>query len=258
MPSRPPVQYDAIASTYDQRFAAGSPQGIASALHSLAAGLPAERTLEVGCGTGRWLAELHTSICQVYGLDLSLGMLSKARDKDQSFRLVCGQAWSLPFLAETFDLVVCVNAFHHFARPGLFISEARRLLRPGGALAIIGMDPHTLLDLWYLYDYFAACLAMDMERYPSSGRILDWMAAAGYDRIERRPVERIVHDYAGRSVLDDPFLQKNSTSQLVLLTDDEYADGLRRIERALTEAEQQGKQITFQVNISLYMVWGYI
>src|SRR5437660_25768 len=76
-----------------------------------------------------------------------------------------------------FDLIFCVNAFHHFPQPRVFICEARRLLRPGGALAITGMDPHAGRDRWYLYDYFVGTQDTDLRRFSSSGTILDWMVA---------------------------------------------------------------------------------
>src|SRR6266850_350603 len=149
------VNYDQIAPTYNQRYTVSQFEGIAAALCSLTQDVRAERVLEVGCGTGRWLAELHPVARQVYGMDLSLGMLQQAQQRPESLSLICGHASHLPFLNAVFDLIFCVNAFHHFSQPRDFISEARRLLRPGGALAVMGMDPHAGRDRWYLYDYFA-------------------------------------------------------------------------------------------------------
>jgi len=157
-----------------------------------------------------------------------------------------------------FDLVFCVNAFHHFDPPRVFVSEARRLLRPGGALAIIGMDPHRGRDRWYLYDYFAGTYATDLDRFPSGGTVLDWMVAAGFARVEWCLAEHIVHQHVGRAVLRDPILQKHGTSQLALLTDEAYAAGLGRIETALAEAEAAGKTLVFPVDISLTMVTGRV
>ncbi|HEX9028273.1 MAG TPA: class I SAM-dependent methyltransferase [Anaerolineales bacterium] len=252
------VHYDQIASTYDRRYAARPLKGVAGALHALVQGLGAGQILEVGCGTGRWLAELQPDARQIVGLDLSTGMLKKAAAKTPPSRLVCGQAGRLPFLPGAFDLVLCVNALHHFPQPAGFIREARRLLRKGGALAVIGMDPHTGSDRWYLYDYFEGTYPVDLSRYPSGGAILDWMTAAGFERVERRVAELIERQFSGREVLGDPFLQKDSTSQLVLLSDEAYAAGMRRIERDLAAAEEQGRALIFQVNLSLALVCGYV
>ena len=134
---------------------------LAIALQSLARELDAKRILEVGCGTGHWLSILQ-STAQVYGLDLSLGMLRQASTQKLR-RLACGQAIQLPFPDQAFDLVFCVNAIHHFGQPRVFISEARRLLRPGGALAVVGLDPHGDRDSWYVYHYFEGTYETDLN-----------------------------------------------------------------------------------------------
>jgi SAM-dependent methyltransferase len=252
------VNYDQIASTYNQRYDVHDFVGIAAALRSLTQDIAPERILEVGCGTGRWLAELQPVARQAYGLDLSLGMLQQARQRPESLSLLCGHASHLPFPDAVFDLVYCVNAFHHFPQPRVFIAEARRLLRPGGALAILGMDPHCGPARWYVYDYFVGTYETDLRRFSSSGTILDWMVAADFDRVEWRVAEHIVHQHVGRAVLEDPILQKHGTSQLALLTDKDYAVGIGRIEAALAEAEATGKTLKFPVDICLTMIAGRV
>ena len=143
------VNYEKIAPTYDQRYGALEYAGVASTLLSLIRSTP-NRVLEVGCGTGHWVAKLRPSSPHVYGLDLSAGMLEHT-DQELHDYLLCGEAGRLPFADSVFDLIFCVNAFHHFGdKPG-FISQASHALRSGGTLAIIGMDPHTGKDDWGLY-----------------------------------------------------------------------------------------------------------
>ena len=250
------VNYDQIAPAYHQRYALNALKGVAAALLALVRECGAQQILEVGCGTGRWLAELQAVAHRVYGLDLSPGMLGQARQQDARFRLMCAHATRLPFPGAAFDLVFCVNALHHFDAPRVFISEARRLLRPGGALAVVGMDPHTGRDDWYVYHYFEGTLAADLARFPSAGTILDWMIASGFDQVERRVAEHISRHFVGREVLGDYFLQKHSTSQLALLTDEAYAAGVRRIEAALAAAEAEGETLVFPNDLSLTILIG--
>ena len=250
------VDYDQIAPIYDRRYEFNRRSGTADALVSLAQALDARRILEVGCGTGRWLMELYPHAEKVCGLDFSMGMLRQARQRDQPFLLVCGRGSRLPFLDGFFDLIFCVNAIHHFDHPRVFVSEARRLLRPDGALAVIGMEPHGRRDSWYVYHYFDGVYETDLERFPSWGQVLDWMAADGFERVEWHLVERFLDHKIGRQVLDDPFLQKDATSQLALLSDKAYSVGLRRIEAALVKAEASGEEMVFPSEISLAMLTG--
>lgn len=252
------VDYDRVAPTYDQRFAADSQEPIAAALLALARDLGAERILEVGCGTGRWLADLEPVTGQLYGLDLSTGMLRQARKRNGRLHWVRGRAGQLAFPGAAFDLIYCVNAIHHFDRPRAFVAESRRSLRPGGKLAIVGMDPRQQRDRWYVYRYFEGVWETDLRRFPSWGTILDWMVAEGFEAVTCREVQRIVGHKIGQKLLDDPFLRKDACSQLTLLSEQAYAAGLRRIETALAQAEAAGQVLVFPVDLSLALLTGQV
>lgn len=250
------VDYDRIASNYHQRYAVNPLPGVAAALRALVQPYRAARVLEVGCGSGRWLAELGPLAAWVCGVDLSPGMLRQARGHTAWLALACGEAGCLPFVDAAFQFILCVNALHHFAQPRRFIGAARRMLEPGGRLAVVGMDPHTGRDQWYVYEYFAGTREADLARFPASATLLAWMAEAGLADLECRPAERILHHFVGYEVLDDYFLQQHSTSQLALLTDEAYAAGLGRIRAALAEAEAVGRRLVFSVDTSLVLCTG--
>jgi ubiquinone/menaquinone biosynthesis C-methylase UbiE len=255
------VDYDEIAPNYDRRYEDASREGargVASVLSRQVHEVAAKSVVEVGCGTGFWLGLLRPIVPALYGLDLSVGMLRRARERDRDLPLVRATSATLPFAPACFDFVYCVNAVHHFSDAAGFVREARRCSRPGAALTIIGMNPHAALDRWYIYDYFPGTLQADLERYPSPGAVSGWMRSAGFERIESAIAHRIVHQFAGRDVLDDPILRKDGTSQLVLLSDDAYAAGLERIEGTVTRAEATGERLVFQTDISLATVTGRV
>lgn len=258
MKSAEPVQYDRIAPTYDQRFSGNRRAGTADALLSLAQVLNAERVLEVGCGTGRWLGDVRAHAGQVIGLDLSAGMLSQAQERAASLLLIRGRAGSLPFPAASFDLVYCVNAIHHFGRPRLFVREARRLLRPGGRLAVVGMEPRGHAGRSYIYRHFEGAYETDLNRFPSWGEVLDWIVDEGFEGVECRQVERILERKIGREVLDDPYLRRDACSQLALLADEAYVAGLRRIEAVVRQAESAGERAVFVTDIPIAMLTGQV
>ena len=256
--TRAQVDYDRIAASYDRRFAHGGLTGPASALSELIRDMGAERILEVGCGTGHWLESLEGTSGELYGLDLSAAMLGKARQRGRGFHLTRGRAGQLPFPDDSFDLVFCANAIHHFQQQRRFVTEAQRLLRSGGALAVVGMDPRSDLGHWYIYDYFEGTYETDLVRFPSWGTVLEWMAAAGFEQVQWQLVEQILDNKLGCAVLDDPFLQKDACSQLALLTNEAYAAGLRRIEAAIQAAEARGEALTFPTDLFLAMLVGRV
>jgi SAM-dependent methyltransferase len=183
-------------------------------------------------------------------------MLRQAAARRAPLRLARGDACHLPYQDGVLDLVYCVNAIHHFGQPGEFIAEARRLLRPGGTLAVIGADPHDHKDAWYIYDYFEGTYETDLRRFPSWGTVLDWMVGCGFEHIGWHRVEHIERSMCGRDVFADPFLAKESCSQLALLSDEAYAAGRKRLEADGTVAEARGETLTFVATLTLGMLTG--
>jgi len=251
-----PVNYNIVAPNYNARYAQNPLAGVARELRALVAQGGARDALEVGCGTGRWVIELQPLIQRVAGLDFSFGMLQQARAQDAGLLLMNGDANHLPFPSASFDLVLSVNALQHYADQRAFIAEARRLLRVGGALAIVNLDPHIGRDRWYLYDYFDGVHATDLRRFPSSGTLLDWLLAAGFTRAEWRVAEHIRQNFVGQEILDNPFTQKHGSSQLALLSDAAYAEGLNRLHAALANAP--GSPPVFVTDQWLTMLVGWV
>ena len=249
------LDYDGIAATYDRRFKVRPEHDQTLApVRQLAANIAARRILEVGCGTAHWLAGLGAPGRLLVGLDYSTGMLARAQERNATAHLVRARAGALPFARQSFDLIYCINAIHHFGDQQAFVNQAFHALRPGGALAIIGMDPHSQPNDWYVYDFFPGTRQVDLDRFPSWGQILTWLVSAGFERVDWQPVLDIHDPKTGKAVLADPFLVKSATSQLALLSDEEYAAGLREIESAIAQARAAGRTITFQTDIRLAMI----
>jgi ubiquinone/menaquinone biosynthesis C-methylase UbiE len=185
------ADYDSIsAAGYDVRYRDYEHHGIESALVSFLGAPGRSRALEVGAGTGHWLEFL--SDYRVVGVDVSDRMLARAQLHLRWAPLVQADALALPFADGSFDRLLCVNAFHHFADKRRFLREARRVLRQAGGFMSIGLDPHTGRDSWWIYDYFPETIDLDRQRYPSVGGIGFEMARTGFSRCETREVEHIV------------------------------------------------------------------
>ena len=252
------LNYDQIASDYNQRYPDSQTWDRGQALLKLAGQLKAKTTLEVGSGTGFWLNLLHQVTPRLYGLDFSAGMISQARKQPAPIKLTRGTAIQLPYQSGTFDLVYCVDAIHHFGDHRSFIAEAFRVLKRGGALAVLGHDPHEAgEDSWYIYNYFEDVYDTDLRRYPSGKSVMDWMKADGFQNISAQEVEKIVNIHVGDGVFNDPFIKQNATSQLALLSVEKYQSGLKRIRETLEQARAGNERIVFRSQISVKMFLGY-
>ena len=252
------LNYDQIASDYNQRYPDSQTWDRGQALLKLASQLKAKTILEVGSGTGFWLNLLHQVTPRLYGLDFSAGMISQARKQPAPIKLTRGTAIQLPYQSGTFDLLYCVDAIHHFGDHRAFIAEAFRVLKKGGALAVLGHDPHEAGgDSWYIYNYFEDVYDTDLRRYPSGKSVIDWMKADGFQNISAQEVEKIVNIHVGDGVFNDPFIKQNATSQLALLSAEKYQSGLKRIRETLEQARAGNERIVFRSQISVKMFLGY-
>jgi 2-polyprenyl-6-hydroxyphenyl methylase/3-demethylubiquinone-9 3-methyltransferase len=102
--------------------------------------LRGRRVLDLGCGKGRFARPLAEAGAEVYGIDLSAAMLAEARGIER----VRGSARRLPFAAGTFDAVIAVEVLEHVAAIDDALAETRRVLRPGGIVAIVDKNAGAL------------------------------------------------------------------------------------------------------------------
>ncbi|MHB1319530.1 MAG: class I SAM-dependent methyltransferase, partial [Anaerolineae bacterium] len=109
---------------------------------------PGDQVLDVGTGTGHTALALAPHAKSVVGLDLTPEMLAEAEVlRSQrglsNVRWELGDVQSLPWPDDTFSVVACRRAAHHFTDMPRAMAEMRRVLRPGGRLVI---DDRTVPD----------------------------------------------------------------------------------------------------------------
>ena len=105
-------------------------------LRAFVAGLdPVGDALDLGCGDGRLTRELRAE--RLTGADVSAVALRRARSRVRGAELVeLAPDEPLPFADGSFDLVLCAETLEHVRDVQLLLSEVRRVLRPGGTLAL--------------------------------------------------------------------------------------------------------------------------
>lgn len=123
--------YDDFASWYERERG----QGYHQMLDDLEVGLvrrygQGADVLEVGCGTGLILARVAEFAGRAAGLDLSEGMLAKARER--GLDVVQGSATALPYADASFDVVYSFKVLAHVEDIRTAMSEMARVTRPGG------------------------------------------------------------------------------------------------------------------------------
>jgi len=226
------INYDRVATAYESRYDRNDYSGVERALTDFvhpSSEATRQCILEAGSGTGHWLAFLRAAKRTMVGVDLSHGMLQVAHGRLIDGRLVRARAEQLPIQSTSVDRIFSINALHHFSDVPAFFSEVRRVLRQGGGLLVVGLDPHNGRDQWWIYESFPTVLLEDRKRYLPTATIRDLMEHAGLSRcetheVQHRPVRLTVSEAERRG-----FLNRTSGSQLMMIAQAEYDEGIRQL-----------------------------
>lgn len=138
--------------------------------------------LDIGCGGGALVRELTALGARVTGLEISEQQLvsARARDRDGHARYLVGCAQELPLDDASVDLAVFMRALHHVSPADLIraLGEARRVLRPGGAVYVA--EPLAEGDFFELTSLVEDELEVRQAAQEALGRAAD----AGLRRVE--------------------------------------------------------------------------
>jgi ubiquinone/menaquinone biosynthesis C-methylase UbiE len=152
--------YDAFSHGYEKHRDENDPGGYHDLLDELEAGFVArygtgKDVLEVGCGTGLVLRRIADFARRAQGVDLSPGMLEKARAR--GLQVSECSATELPFADESFDVTCSFKVLAHVPEIERALSEMVRVTRTGGFVIAEFYNPHSLRGL--------------VKRFGPSGRI---------------------------------------------------------------------------------------
>jgi SAM-dependent methyltransferase len=126
--------WEDAAEFYGDAFGALTSQTAGPMLDAVGA-TPGTRLLDVACGPGFIAGAAADRGAIVTGLDFAVAMVTQARRRLPALTFREGDAEALPFDTGTFDAVVMNFGLLHLARPDTALTEAHRVLQPGGRYA---------------------------------------------------------------------------------------------------------------------------
>jgi demethylmenaquinone methyltransferase/2-methoxy-6-polyprenyl-1,4-benzoquinol methylase len=210
-PARVRAMFARIAGRYDlmnRLMTLGRDQAWRRAAVQAVAPTPGSRALDLGCGTGDLtLALARRGPRLTVGLDPVPGMLAAAEAKlagQEGVALVEGDGLRLPFGDATFEVVASAFVMRNVSDLPAALREQRRVLRPGGRVAILELTPLTFpvaAQLFRLYfhrivplvgglvagDRSAySYLPASVDRFPDARRLAARLVEAGFTRVRYR------------------------------------------------------------------------
>lgn len=171
---------------------------------------PGQTALDVCCGTGDVAFRMRKTGACVVGVDFSLPMLRVALDRSrrsgQAVGFVAGDGLRLPFAAHSFDVLAISYGLRNLADLNAALGEFRRVLRPGGQLAILDFGkPANLVwrKLYFAYLRLAvpllgrcccgnaaayAYILESLRHYPDADGIANLLLQDGWTGVEVDPL----------------------------------------------------------------------
>ncbi len=160
----------------------------------------AQRVLDIGCGTGNLVSQIAQSApnAKYLGLDRAANMLAVAAESGAA--LVHADGCRLPLRSANFDVALMAFVLFKYPSPLAGLKEARRVLRPAGALgvSIWQADSHALPgdEIWeeVLADIPKSPDEYDkMDDLNEETKLRDILSASGFSRVEiyRETFERL-------------------------------------------------------------------
>jgi len=168
---------------------------------------PGQLVLDLGCGTGDLSLALAARGLRVVGVDLSHGMLVRARRKTsgRDVRLVRGSAFALPFAGATFAGAASGFVLRNLNDLPRAFTELARVVRPGGSVALVDITEPRSPILRRAFDAYFGTVApalgslvgkRDAYRYlvgslvqlPPPSEVQRLLQEAGFEHPQARPL----------------------------------------------------------------------
>jgi SAM-dependent methyltransferase len=224
--------YSRQALAYDSTR--GASPSVLVPLRRALAGAPGRELADIGGGTGNYALALAGEGWQPTVVDRSTQMLTHASAKQ--LETVRADATRLPFADASFDAAMLVSMLHHVDDPARALAEAKRVLRPGGRLAVMLFTREDIADAWCL-DYFPSSRPwMRATHMPLAHLFAElpnaWRVPVVYDDVQDGSMAAML---ARPELILDPTRRAQTSYFERMQRDhaDELAAGLSRLEREL-------------------------
>jgi len=154
--------------------------------------LEQQKLLDVGCGTGSFIEQVHKRFGSANGIDYNEGMLGKAMEKfggkGDKVTLQQGCAQALPFEDQSFHGCTINQIIHHFSAADNFeearlaLLECYRVLKPGGVLVINTSAPEQQRDGFWWLSLFPENSQRMCARFPPIESLQGHLSDAGFEK----------------------------------------------------------------------------
>lgn len=201
------IIFDKHAKKYDETIIYKNPRNNYEIMLKKLDLVEGSSILDVGCGTGgmlKLITDKYQNI-KAYGIDLSDEMIKIARKKlSNDVKLSVGDSECLPFLDNNFDVIICMESFHHYPNPSSVLQEFKRVLKPNGILLIC--DMWRIFPIRNIMSFFMKFLNTGDVKIYSKKEIIDFINNAGFINVEYEQISQFAYIVKSEKMENDGVL----------------------------------------------------
>ncbi|MDY8134816.1 class I SAM-dependent methyltransferase [Aquimarina sp. 2201CG5-10] len=200
--------------------------------------------LDIGCGTGNYTSEFAKKGYQFIGIDPSLEMLKKAKEKHSKVTWKIGTAEQIDIASESIDGIIASLTIHHWKDLKKGFSELNRVLKPNGKIVIFTSTPKQMKGYW-LRHYFPKMLEDSITQMPSLDDIRNSLFSSKLkiDQTEKYNIQPDLQDlflYSGKhnpKLYFNPKIRQGISSFSSLAYNEEIDKGLDFMQRDINSGQ---------------------
>ena len=207
--------------------------------------------LDMGCGTGNYTNALKQYVQYIIGLDLSLGMINKAKDKFPNLEYTNSNVLWIPFRSEIFNALYLIQVIHHISNKFLLFKEVYRVLQKNGHIAIHTCSHDQINTYWYTY-YFPKGLKAELKRFLDVKDIISLLKKTGFSKIGVRICyyDTVILNKSPENYLDKNF--RDGDSFFALMEEDEIEAGCIKLENDIKSGVINKVLKEYKKRVALY------
>lgn len=186
-----------------------APSRHAKRLAAMVAEKKISSVMELGCGAGFSLAYIAAANRGVTcaGCDADETMLAfAAKTHGDGVRWTLNGDDSIPLPDDSFEFIYSEGSLHHFLKPEKMFSEMKRILKPGGDLLVMDINPDSFFSVAYkafvkmktalgLSNPGEGALVLSMENALKEGRVVDIMKKCGMDCVTEKSLAALYYKW---------------------------------------------------------------
>lgn len=202
--------------------------------------------LDLSCGTGNYLKRQITEYpfseykIKWIGMDKSKDMIKMAENKGLDADLIIGDVVDIPLKDNSVNYIKNRFAFHHYLKKEKAVREMNRILKQNGILSILNLNHEYMKHSW-VYKYFPGSIKLDNERFPEITELYKLLENNGFEINVNIKVE--VKKFKYKDIIEET--RNKDMSQLQIITEKEYKEGLNRMEEESKTEEEIIGDIAF-------------